>query len=62
MRLDPQRALGIELQFLRTLEAQADGRRFGAGGEDEVVFQVPLVAVVDEVHALGSTPAKRTLP
>jgi len=41
LRLDLQRALGIELQLLRTLEAHADGRRFGAGGEDEVVFQCP---------------------
>src|SRR6185503_13949995 len=40
----------VDSPRLRTLERQTDALRVGAGRHDEVVFELTLVAVVDEVH------------
>ena len=44
-------ALGIDLHAIRALEVEHDALRIRAGCNDEVVFELALVAVVDEVDA-----------
>ncbi len=42
---------GINAHAIHALERQGDRPGIGAGGDHEVVFQLPLVAVIDEGHA-----------
>ena len=42
-------ALGVDLQLVGALEAEHDFLRISSGGDDEVVFKLALVAVIDEV-------------
>src|SRR5205814_1015179 len=42
-------ALCVDLQALRALEAEHDPIRIGSGRDHEVIFQLALVAVVDEI-------------
>lgn len=39
------------MNVLRALERQLDDVRVGTGSNDEVVFELLLIAVVDEVHS-----------
>ena len=40
----------IERQFLCAFETQRDETRISAGSNDEVMFQLALVAVVHQIH------------
>ena len=42
-------ALHIDFHFVGAREAKRDGAEVGARTHDEVVFQLPLITVVDEV-------------
>ncbi len=44
-------AVDVCFEFVRTLETKRDGHRVGTRGYHKVVFQLPLVAVVDQVNA-----------
>jgi hypothetical protein len=48
--LEDQIAADIDANLLSTLERQLNDIRVRAGGDDEVVFELPLITVVDEVH------------
>jgi hypothetical protein len=47
---------GINGGAVRALERERDGPGIGPGGDHEVVFQLPLVAVVDEIHTRVDSP------
>jgi len=49
--LDQQIAAFIDPHVPRAFESQVDGQRIVPGGNVKVIFQAPLVAVVDEVDA-----------
>ena len=48
-RVQHELALSVDLQALRALEAEHDPFRVRPGGNDEVVLQLALIAVVDEI-------------
>ena len=50
--LDGETAVGIEAGGLGAGEVQADGSGVGVGGDDEVVFELALVAVVHKIDAV----------
>src|SRR3954453_6060615 len=41
----------VDLEVARTVKCEADLIRIGVGSNDEVVFEPPLVAVIDQVSA-----------
>ena len=48
-RMQHEVALRVDLEFLRAREAEHDLLRVRSGRDDEVVLELPLVAVIDEI-------------
>ena len=49
-------AQAIDGCAVHAIERQRDGLGIGAGGDHEVVFELPLVAVIDQIHAGVDVP------
>src|SRR5207244_13392130 len=48
--------LGVDLEFVHTCKGKLDDPRIGSRGNDKVVFQLPLVAIEDQIDTRVDIP------